>query len=75
MKEDSQKLKNKDIVKIEVGAHIDGFPAGCARTIVIGGKTKGKAADVTVAAYKAFQAACRTIKPGSSNHDVTKVIQ
>jgi len=40
--DDSSKLKNEDIVKIECGAHIDGFAATCAHTIVVGGKAKGK---------------------------------
>ena len=40
--EDSVKLQNEDLVKIELGAHIDGFAANIAHTIVIGGKSKGK---------------------------------
>lgn len=69
--DDSTKLKNEDLVKIEVGAHIDGFAANAGHTIVIGGKAKGKAADVLLAAYDSFLAATRTIKEGSLNQDVT----
>lgn len=65
--DDSTKLKNEDVVKIELGCHIDGFAANCAHTIVIGGKAKDKAADVILAAYDAFLAATRTIKVGSLN--------
>jgi methionine aminopeptidase len=42
LQEDSITLKTEDLVKIQLGAHIDGFPAECGHTIVIGGKSKGK---------------------------------
>ena len=63
------------MVKIELGAHIDGYTANVAHTIVIGGKAKDKKAAVTLAAYDAFVAATRTIKSGSTNHEVTETIQ
>jgi methionine aminopeptidase len=62
------------LVKIEVGAHIDGYSAGAAHTVVIGGKSKGKQADAIQAAYNAFMAATRTIKVGSTNQEVTALI-
>jgi len=40
--DDSQKLKNEDLVKIELGAHIDGFAAQAAHTVVVGGKSAGR---------------------------------
>lgn len=40
--EDSVKLQNGDLVKIELGAHIDGYSANVAHTIVVGGKSNGK---------------------------------
>jgi methionine aminopeptidase len=72
--DDSTKLKNEDIVKIELGAHIDGYAANCGHTIVIGGKAKGKQADVVLAAYDSFLAATRSIKVGGLNQDVTAKI-
>jgi len=74
-KDDSIKLKTEDVVKIELGAHIDGFASGAAHTIVIGGKAKGKAADVILAAQNAFMAATRAIKVGGTNQEVTAKIQ
>jgi curved DNA binding protein len=74
-KEDSVKLKNEDVCKIELGAHIDGYSAGAAHTVVVGGKAKGTAADVVLAAYDAFLAATRSIKIGGLNQDVTAKIQ
>jgi len=72
--DDSLKLKNEDVVKIELGAHIDGYAANCGHTIVVGGKAKGKQADVILAAYDAFLAATRSIKVGGLNQDVTAKI-
>jgi len=40
--EDSFQLKNEDLCKIECGAHIDGYSANAAHTIVVGKKSKGK---------------------------------
>jgi methionyl aminopeptidase len=40
--EDSIKIANEDLCKIELGAHIDGYAANAAHTIVVGGKSKGK---------------------------------
>ena len=42
LKEDSYALKMEDLVKVELGAHIDGYPAQCGHSFVLGGKTKGK---------------------------------
>jgi curved DNA binding protein len=72
--EDSVKLANEMLVKIELGTHIDGYAAQAAHTIVVGGKSKGTQADVTLAAHAALVAATRTIKVGSTNQDVTAVI-
>jgi methionine aminopeptidase len=73
--DDSIKLANEDLVKIELGAHIDGYAANAAHTIVVGGKSKGKQAEAVLAAYNAFRAATRTLKVGGLNQDVTAKIQ
>jgi len=72
--DDSVKLANEDLVKIELGAHIDGFAANAAHTIVVGGKSKGRQSDVILAAWNAFKAAARTLKVGGLNQDVTTKI-
>lgn len=73
--EDSVKLQNEDLVKIEVGAHIDGYSSNAAHTIVVGGKSKGRQADVVLAAWNAFQAALKTLSVGGLNQNVTTKIQ
>jgi methionine aminopeptidase len=77
--EDSTNIKEGDLVKIELGVHVDGFAAFVAHTIVVqsdkNAPITGKKADVVLAAYKAAQAALRLIKPGHVNNEVTEVIQ
>lgn len=72
-------LKEGDVVKIDMGAHIDGFIAVAAHTVVVGAssanKVTGKKADVTLAAYWAVQAALRLIKDGASNYAITEAVQ
>lgn len=71
-------LKNGDVVKIDLGAHIDGFIAVAAYTVVVAdanAKVSGRAADVVLAAYWASQAALRLIKPGNGNYGVTEAVQ
>ena len=46
-----------------------------AHTIVVGGKAEGKAAEVVLAAFNAFQAAARSIRVGALNQEVTAKIQ
>jgi curved DNA binding protein len=79
LQEDSTTIKEGDLVKLELGAHIDGFAAFAGHTIVVqsdkNAPITGKKADVILAAYKSAQAALRLMKPGHSNNEVTEVIQ
>lgn len=72
-------LKAEDIVKIDLGAHIDGFIAVAAHTVFIGASVTnpatGRKADVVLAAYWASQAALRLLKVGSTNYGVTEAVQ
>jgi len=72
-------LKEGDVVKIDMGAHIDGFIAVVAHTFVVGAskdnKVTGKKADVIIAAYKSMEAALRLVRPGNSNTRVTEMTQ
>ena len=77
--EDTTAIKEGDLVKIELGAHVDGYPGLVAHSFVVQSNAKeaatGKKADVILAAYKATQAALRVIKPGNTNTQVTEIIQ
>jgi len=72
-------LKVGDVVKIDLGAHIDGFIAVAAYTVVVQSdpkaKVTGRSADVILAAYWASQAALRLIKPNNGNYTVTEAVQ
>ncbi|KAG6813941.1 hypothetical protein H0H92_005195 [Tricholoma furcatifolium] len=73
-----QVLAKDDVVKIQLGAHIDGFAAISAETIVVGATAAspatGRRADVVKAAWNAAELAMRTIKVGNKNWNVTEAI-
>ncbi|KAL4228794.1 Proliferation-associated protein 2G4 [Mactra antiquata] len=72
-------MKTGDIVKIDLGAQIDGFIAVVAHTLVIGAseenKVTGRKADVMMAAHQAAEIALRMVKPGAENYTVTDGVQ
>jgi len=73
-------LSNGDMVKIDMGAHIDGFIAVVAHTTVVGigsddVKATAKQADVMTAAHLASEAALRLVKPGNDTYAVTDAVQ
>jgi curved DNA binding protein len=73
--DESRKLAQGDVAKIICGAHIDGFAANTAHTVVVGtGKVEGRAADVVLAAHHALRAAERAIRDGSHNYEVTEAM-
>ncbi|KAJ6795167.1 ERBB-3 BINDING PROTEIN 1-like [Iris pallida] len=69
-------LEENDIVKIDMGCHIDGFIAVVAHTHVLQeGPVTGRAADVIAAANTAAEVALRLVRPGKKNKDVTEALQ
>jgi len=71
-------LQDGDMVKLDMGAHIDGFIAVVAHTVVISDeKTKitGRKADTILAAHLASEAALRLVKPGNETYIVTDTVQ
>jgi len=72
-------LKDGDVVKIDLGAHIDGFIAVAAHTLIVGAtkenKISDKRADVIMAAHKSIEAALRLVRPGGVNSRVTETTQ
>jgi len=71
-------LKEGDVIKIDLGAHIDGFIAVVAHTMVVGAKSgekiTGRKADVILAAHYASEAALRLVKPGVESDKVTEAV-
>eukprot|EP00753_Platysulcus_tardus_P019908 PLAT7613.2.p2 GENE.PLAT7613.2~~PLAT7613.2.p2 ORF type:complete len:424 (+),score=264.36 PLAT7613.2:53-1273(+) len=74
-------LADNDLVRIDLGVHVDGYISVVAHTLVVGttptaeAPLDGDRAVVTKAAYVALQAAMRVVKPGNHNSDVTAVIK
>ncbi|KAG0282308.1 Proliferation-associated protein 2G4 [Linnemannia gamsii] len=75
---DDYVLRTGDVVKIELGAHIDGYMATNGHTTVINANPaapiEGRAADVVCAAHFAAEAALRLMKIGNNNIQVQEAI-
>lgn len=69
-------LKDGDLVKIDVGVHVDGFISNVAHSFVVGATkdapVTGRKADVIKAAHLCAEAALRLVKPGNQNSQVTE---
>jgi len=69
-------LKDGDMVKIDLGTHLDGFIAVVAHTLVVGAsatnKVKGRQADVILAAHYASEAALGFFKNDVENYSITE---
>jgi curved DNA binding protein len=77
---ESTSLAAGDMVKIDLGCHIDGYISVVAHTLVVPGEESaapltGARADVLLAAHKAMEVALRLVKPGGKNSEVTAAIK
>ncbi|CAE6075901.1 unnamed protein product [Arabidopsis arenosa] len=73
---DESVLEDGDMVKIDMGCHIDGFIALVGHTHVLQeGTVTGRKSDVIRAASDAADVALRLVRPGKKNTDVTEAIQ
>lgn len=75
-------LKAGDIVKFDLGCHIDGYISVAAHTVIVPGEDPNAAiqpepevGNVAVAAYNAMLVAAKTIAAGAKNTDVTKAVE
>ena len=57
-------VKENDIVKLDLGVHIDGYIAVVAHTVFMSEEKKGKAVDAMLAAHYCAEAALRLVAPG-----------
>ncbi|XP_062872147.1 proliferation-associated protein 2G4b [Trichomycterus rosablanca] len=69
-------LQDGDLVKIDLGVHVDGFISNIAHSLVLGATkdapVTGRKADVMKAAHLCAEAALRLVKPGNQNTQVTE---
>lgn len=74
--EESSVLNHHDLVKVELGVHIDGYIAAIGTSFVVGATpaepVTGPKADVIHAANTAIQTALRLMRPGNSNYALTE---
>ena len=61
--DDSTTLKEGDVVKIDIGVHIDGFIADNAMTVEVGNSSKYR--DMIKASQNALKAAIKLVRPGT----------
>ncbi|KAJ2669334.1 Proliferation-associated protein 2G4 [Coemansia spiralis] len=75
---DDYVLQDGDVVKIEIGVHIDGYIASAAHTVIATNSPSvtitDRRADVISAAYYASEVAVRMIRPGQSPRNLVKAI-
>ncbi|KAJ3162135.1 Proliferation-associated protein 2G4 [Geranomyces michiganensis] len=76
--EDAILLKEGDMVKIDLGVHVDGYIAVLAHTTFatanLSSPITGRAADVVCATHYAALAAVNLLQPGASASDITSAI-
>lgn len=73
--EDRTALQAGDLVKVDVGVHIDGYLAVAAHTVVLApGPVRGRAADAIAACFTAAECVTRLCRPGVSSEAVTDAI-
>ena len=72
-------MKKGDVVKIQLGAQLDGYAAIVAETLVVGATkespVEGKTADLLKAVQVASEVAIRVMKPGATNLEVARKIE
>jgi len=80
--DDGQILQAGDVLKIDLGVHIDGYIALVANTIMIPEANSpyntpimGRKADVICAAFYGAELALRLLKPGTKNSEISEVIR
>jgi curved DNA binding protein len=77
---ESDILKPGSVVKIDMGAHVEGFIGVVAHTVVVPNEDgsvpdiTGPTADVMTAAYAASQIAVRMAKNGCTNEEITDMV-
>jgi len=69
---DDTVLKKGDILKVDIGAHVDGFISDTAYTIEVGGHTNN---DLVEASHDALKAALDMVKPGVVVSKIGAVIE
>lgn len=73
-RDDPLALAAGDLVKVDLGVHIDGYLATAAHSFVLGAPAAGRAADAIAACYTAAECVARLVRPGFSTAAVTDAV-
>lgn len=69
-------IKNGDLVKIELGVHIDGFPALVCYTVLVGTVSQNdKRMQLLKAVSEAGKEILKIMKPGVNNTEIVKILK
>ena len=74
LKEESQKLADGDLAKIELGVHFDGFPVSLAHTVVVGKAAEGDD-KLLAGGFRAVEAGVKSLAVGAKSSLVAKVLE
>lgn len=78
LNDESETLKEGQVVRVDLGCHINGYVAHAGTTIVVSAdpasKVDGEVADLIKGAWDTLQLAIRTLVFGKKNLDVTEMI-
>jgi curved DNA binding protein len=77
MGDDKTVLVAGDVAKVDLAAHIDGYVAVAAHTVIVGseGEVTGADADLLAGAAQAMEAALRVVRPGKSSADLAPLLE
>ncbi|KAL4121348.1 hypothetical protein QTP88_013878 [Uroleucon formosanum] len=71
-------IAKDDVLKIDLGVHLDGFISMIAHTVVVGANSENKITDKRancfLAAHYASQAALRLMRPGNDTYQITDMV-
>ncbi len=73
--EDKTVFEKNDIVKVDIGVHIDGYIADTAITVIVGKNPKEELIKLSKASEEALDNALKIIKPGIKINEIGKTIQ
>lgn len=73
LKGESVSLSEGDLVKVDLGVHIDGYPVVLAHSKVIGKADEAKARAMS-AGYDALETAAKLLRPDNTNDQITKAM-
>jgi curved DNA binding protein len=76
--DDEQVLEDGDLVKLDLGVHIDGLIAVVANSVVVspdGAPVTGRKADVIMAVNVAAEAVLAAFRPGVKNTEITAILE